>query len=83
MTEQEIYQYIEMTPFRGREPIFRGTNIQVMHIIEDFATGMDFDEVLKQHPLLTRKHLQAAFGLCRMVFKENDALRLRTTFFGF
>ena len=76
MTEQEIHQYIEMTPFRGREPVFRGTNIRVTHIIDDFAKGMNFDEVLKEHPKLTNKHLQAAFVYCQVAIKEADLARL-------
>ena len=80
MTEQEIYQYIEMTPFRGREPVFRNTKIRVVHVIEDFAKGMNFDEVLKEHPQLTPKHLQAAFVYCRAAIKESDLARIFLSF---
>lgn len=76
MTEQEIYQYIEMTPFRGREPIFRNTNIAVAHIIDDFAKGLKHDEILKHHPQLSDKHLQAAFVFCQIAIKEADLARI-------
>lgn len=75
MTEQEIYQYVDMTPYRGYEPVFRGTKILVTHIIDDFAKGMNFDEVLKEHPQLSTKHLQAAFVYCQIMIKENDLAR--------
>ena len=76
MTDYEIHQYIEMTPFRGHEPVFRGTAIEVKHIIDDFAKGLNFDEVLKEHPQLTTKHLQAAFVFCQIMLKENDLARI-------
>lgn len=79
MTEQDLYQFIEMTPFRGREPVFRGTKITVRHIIDDFAKGMNFDDVLNEHPELTTKHLQAAFVYCRLALKEVELRRVFPT----
>ena len=76
MTDDEIYQYIEMTPFRGREPVFRGTQIEVMPVINAFADGLKEQEILKQHPKLTEKHIQAAFVFCRIALRENDLARL-------
>ncbi len=72
MTEQEIHHYIEMNPFRGHEPVFRGTNITVVHIIDDFAKGMNFDDVFKGHPQLTAEHWQAAFIYCQISIKEKS-----------
>lgn len=76
MTDDEIYQYIEMTPFRGREPVFRGTEIEVKHVVDAFADGLKEQEILKQHPTLTEKHIQAAFVFCRIALRENDLARL-------
>ena len=76
MTEQEFYQCIELTPFQGREPVIRGTNIRVVHIIDDFAKGMTFEEVLKEHHQLTQKHLQDVFIYTQTVFKELETARL-------
>lgn len=76
MTEAELYQYIELTPFKGREPVFRGTTIRVIHIIDDLAKGMTFEEILKEHPKLNQKHLQAAFVYTQTVFKELETGRL-------
>ena len=76
MTEREIHQYIEMNPFRGNEPVFWKTNIAVSHIIDDFAKGMNFEEVLKEHPQLTAKHLQAAFVYCKIALRENEVRRI-------
>ena len=56
----EVYQYIEVSPTKGRESVFWGTRIRPEHIIDDFAKGMTPDEILKEHPQLTLKHLEAA-----------------------
>jgi len=82
MKDDEIHQFIEMTPLRGTEPVFRGTNIEVAHIINDFAEGMKEEEILKQHPQLNEKHVQAAFVFCRVALKENDMARLFIAFGG-
>jgi len=76
MNEQEIHQYIEMTPFRGQKPVFRGTNITVEHIIEDLAKGMSAEEILKEHKSLTPKHLQALFIYVQAKMRELEILRL-------
>ena len=80
MTEQEIHQYIEMTPFKGREPVFRNTNITVAHLISDFAEGLKEDEILKQHSQLTEKHIQATFVFCQTAIKELDMARVLLLF---
>jgi uncharacterized protein (DUF433 family) len=76
MNEQETYQYIEMTPFRGREPVFRGTNIRVSDIIDDLAKGMTTEEILKVHGELTPKHLQATFVYAQTAIRDLERLRL-------
>jgi uncharacterized protein (DUF433 family) len=76
MTEQEMYQYIEMTPFRGRKPIFRGTDLTVEHIIEDFAKGMTAEEILKEHKSLTEKHIQAVFVYVQALIRDFERLRV-------
>lgn len=76
MNEQEIYQYIEMTPFRGRKPVFRGTNITVEHIIDDLAKGLTVENILKEHEALTTKHIQAVFVYVQAQMRELEILRL-------
>jgi len=76
MTEQELYQYIEMTPFRGREPIFRNTKITVKHIIDDFAKGMSAEEILSEHKELSKNHLHACFVYMKNQLEEFEQLRL-------
>ncbi|HEX8249714.1 MAG TPA: DUF433 domain-containing protein [Pyrinomonadaceae bacterium] len=76
MNEQEIYQYIEMTPFRGRKPVFRGTNITVEHVIDDLAKGLTVEEILKEHEALTAKHIQAVFVYVQAQMREWEILRL-------
>lgn len=76
MTEQDLYQYIDFTPFKGREPVFWGTKIRITHVLDDFCNGLKHDEILKQHSELTEKHLEALFVFCRASLKENDILRV-------
>ena len=77
MTEQEIiYQYIEMTPFRGHEPIFRGTTIRVKHIVDDLAKGMSIDEILSEHKPLNKDHIQACFVYIKHALEEAEDLRI-------
>lgn len=42
------------------KPIIRGTRITVEHILEEFASGLDIDQILYEHPHLTREGVQAA-----------------------
>jgi uncharacterized protein (DUF433 family) len=60
MTIEEVYQYIEVTPFNGGPSVW-GTRITPEHIIDDFAKGMSVDSVLKEHPELSAEHIEAAF----------------------
>lgn len=76
MTEQEIHQYIEMTPFRGQKPVFRGTNIKVEHVIDDLAKGMSTEEILQEHDALTPKHVQAVFVYIQTVIRDFEKLRV-------
>jgi uncharacterized protein (DUF433 family) len=76
ISEQQLHQYIEFTPLKGQEPVFRGTNIRVSHVLDDFCSGMKAEDILKQHPKLNQQHLQALFVFCRAMLKENDALRV-------
>lgn len=79
MTDQEIYPFIEMTPFRGREPIFRGTKITVKHIIDDLAKGMSVEEILAEHKELNQNHIQACFVYMKSQFEEVEDFRLTLT----
>jgi uncharacterized protein (DUF433 family) len=74
--DQELHQFIDFTPFKGVEPVFRGTNIRVTHVLDDFCDGLKHEDILKQHPKLTEKHIEALFVFCRASLKENDYLRV-------
>jgi uncharacterized protein (DUF433 family) len=76
MNEEEINQYIDVTPLRGYKPVFRGTNITVEHIIDDLAKGLAVEEILKEHKALTPKHIQAVFVYVQTVMREWEILRL-------
>lgn len=76
MTEEQLHIYIEFYPLKGREPVFRNTNIRVLHIIDDFAKGMTFEEVLAEHKELTKEHIQACFVYIKSKMGEMDNLPL-------
>lgn len=75
MTQDELYLYIDMNPPHVMEPVFKDTGIRVAHIIDDFAKGMKEAEILKKHPELTEKHIQAAFVYCQTALKEGNYAR--------
>lgn len=60
MTENEVYKYIEVNPTKGRASVFWGTTITPEHILSDIEKGMSLEDILKHHPKLTAKHLEAA-----------------------
>jgi uncharacterized protein (DUF433 family) len=45
----------------GGQPVIEGTRIPVTAIVRAHQLGMDFDEILLQHPGLAPAHLHAAF----------------------
>jgi uncharacterized protein (DUF433 family) len=76
MTGAEVFEYVEMNPFRGGEPVFRGTKIRVSHLLGGLADGMNFEQILNEHKQLTQRHLQAAFAIAEAAFREADLWRL-------
>ena len=71
MTPDEIYQFININPGKGRPSVFWGTNITPEHIWEDLGKGLTFDQILSHHPQLTSDHLEAAL-LYREVFPTDE-----------
>lgn len=65
MMPEEIAARIWIDPARcGGQPCIRGHRIRVSFILDPLASGMTVDEVLREHPQLTRDDIQAclAFG---------------------
>ena len=44
----------------GGKPIIKGTRIAVSSILDLLASGLDQNEILKEYPILTKKHIQDA-----------------------
>jgi uncharacterized protein (DUF433 family) len=42
------------------KPVIKGTRITVEHILEDFASGLNIDQILAEYPHLTREGILAA-----------------------
>jgi len=47
---------------RFGKPCIRGTRIAVTDILQWMASGMSWDEILHDYPVLTREHLCAALN---------------------
>lgn len=52
------------------KPIIKGTRISVELLLERFADGWGYDEVLAAGPNLTREQVQAAVTFASELFKE-------------
>ena len=60
--------YIEERPdVMNGKPVFKGTRVTVEHILQELATGMAEDELLRGHPRLSRDHLRAAWAYAAAV----------------
>lgn len=44
----------------GGDPCFKGTRIMVHLVLETLAADESIDDILQDHPALTRAHIQAA-----------------------
>ncbi len=63
--------YITVDPYvcHGKACI-RGTRIMVSVILDNLAAGLDFDEVLRSYPALTREAIQAAITYAAELARE-------------
>lgn len=52
------------------KPIIKGTRISVEFLLDCFASGWSYDEVLESYPHLTREQVQAAIEFAAELFKE-------------
>jgi len=81
MTVDEVYRYIDVTPFGRRPAVFWGTNITPEHVVDDFAKGMGTDAILKAHPQLSADHIEAAFTYVREFPSDPERLLIALRFF--
>ena len=57
----ELLSYISVdSDIRSGKPCIKGTRITVSDILQWLASGMNFQEILDDFPLLKEEHIQAA-----------------------
>jgi uncharacterized protein (DUF433 family) len=52
------------------KPIIKGTRISVELLLDRFADGWSYDDILEAYPHLTREQVQAAVTFASELFKE-------------
>ena len=52
------------------KPIIKGTRISVELLLDRFAAGWSYDDILEAYPQLTREQVQAAIAFAAELFKE-------------
>ena len=52
------------------KPVIKGTRISVELLLDRFADGWSYDDVLGAYPHLTREQVQAAVAFASELFKE-------------
>jgi uncharacterized protein (DUF433 family) len=55
------------------KPIIRGTRITVEHILEEFANGLNIEQILHEYPHLTREGVEAALDFAIEVVRMSVA----------
>lgn len=53
------------------KPVIKGTRISVELLLDRFADGWGYDDILGAYPHLTREQVQAAVAFASEVFKED------------
>ena len=53
------------------KPIIKGTRISVELLLDRFADGWSYDDILEAYPHLTREQVQAAVAFAAELFKED------------
>ena len=57
----------------GGKPIIKGTRMSVESILELLASGMEIDEVLKDYPILKKKHILAAINYASKLVGKTES----------
>jgi uncharacterized protein (DUF433 family) len=53
------------------KPIIKGTRISVELLLDRFADGWSYDEILAAYPHISREQVQAAVAFAAELFKED------------
>ena len=61
MTSENYLQYISINPdIRFGKPCIKNTRISISDILNWLASGMTYDEILLDYPILDKSHIFAA-----------------------
>ena len=52
------------------KPIIKGTRISIELLLDCFASGWSYDDILEAYPHLTREQVKAAVAFAAELFKE-------------
>jgi len=63
----------------GGKPIIAGTRMSVESLLELVASGMSIEEIMKEHPFLSKKQIQAALSYVTDTFKKEERYLFRIT----
>ena len=63
------YIIADPTICHGRATI-KGTRVMVSVVLDNFATGLDIDEILQSYPTLTREAIQATLAYAAELTRE-------------
>lgn len=55
------------------KPVIQGTRITVEHILEEFAAGRTYQELLDAYPSLTHEGIQAALEFAAQMLKDRES----------
>ncbi len=58
----------------GGKPCIRGTRISVTMILEKLAAGLTYEEILEDHPRLTREDILAALAFAHDYLTQQDII---------
>jgi len=60
---EKLVQYISIDPdIRFGKPCIKGTRIAVVDILQWFSSGMSFQDILDDYPVLLEIHIRAALS---------------------
>jgi uncharacterized protein (DUF433 family) len=63
------YIVVDLAICHGRATI-KGTRVMVFVVLDNFAAGLNLDEILKSYPSLTREAIQAALAYAAELTRE-------------
>jgi len=74
-----INQYIIADPkICHGKPTFRGTRIMVWQILEMLAAGETIEEILRNFPSITSRHIKAALEYAAQIVQETSFVSLKS-----